>query len=167
MSAISGCTQAFWSSRPPVLLHCRYSLPPLELSPVLCLNTHLGFTRTPSRARSVCTSTLFAGQASVAWSCGGNFGVFIIQRPCSLCCFSKEKGMQSWHSVTDREGFKPPVICSSPGKAGKWDHTALCVCECTFCHSVWAVHAVYFHTPPYTMCFCMGSWAVHARNAMT
>lgn len=61
------------------------------VSPVLRLNMHLVFILAPSMALLLDTSTLFADGHLWPELCE-NLGVFIIQRACSLCCFSKGGG---------------------------------------------------------------------------
>lgn len=79
-------------------------------------------------------------------SCG-NLGVFIIQRPCSLCCFRKGQAkvcvfgsarcqadtVSLTALKTPTVDILPPIICSIPGShtpARSW--IAVCVCVCMF-----------------------------------
>lgn len=97
-------------------------------------------------------------------SCG-NLGVFIIQRPCSLCCFSKggakvcvwgegDAGLTQCHwQLQNTTVDFPPIICSSPGRHRR-DHTGivlcvfLCALECVSSLGIWTV----------CVCFCVALW---------
>ena len=154
MSVVSVCVyRGFWSFRPLALLllqgPTRFPRSPCS-APVLCLNRYLVFIQGPSTALSSSTHQHCLPDGHLWPVLCRNFGVFIIQRPCSLCCFSKG-GQQRCvfgrercraDTVTDRQSFKIPQSTSPPlfvlvregtGKITR-EQSSVCVClwgECT------------------------------------
>lgn len=143
---LSVCTQGFWSFRPPALFLCTSNLPPRSPSPVLCcVWTRILYSPRPLPWLSSSTHQHCLPDGHLWPELCGNFGVFIIQRPCSLCCFSEGgakvcvwlREMQSWHSVTDRESFKipkstsPPLFVPVQEGIGEITQESSCVCVCT------------------------------------
>lgn len=150
MSVVCVCTQGFWSFR------ATSSLALQAQSCVLRLNLYLVFIPAPSMALLLYTSTLFA-DGGISWpELCGNLGVFIIQRPCSLCCFSKGgvggeqrcmcvfgrgemQGLTQCHWQGELQNPTvdfPPIICSSPGRH-RQDHTGV---ELRVCVCVWHLY---------------------------
>ena len=164
MSAVCVCTQGFWSSRPLALLLCRpTSLPCVVSEHVSCI--HPGYL--PWLSSSTHQHCLLDGHL---WpeSCG-NLGVFIIQRPCSLCCFSKGEGVGREQrcvffgrercradtvSLTGRASKShsrlPPHYLFQSGKAQARSHReqcCVCACVCVFvctqvCVLTWHLYCV-------------------------
>lgn len=145
---LSVCIQRFWSSRPLAPSLCRPDslLPRSPCSVLCCVWTGILYSSRvlPWLGSSTHQHCLPDGHL---WpELCRNFGVFIIQRPCSLCCFSKGEQRcvfggercRGWHCHWQGELQNPtvdfpPIICSSPGRH-RQDHTGaeLCVCVCVF-----------------------------------
>lgn len=131
---LSLCTHEFWSFRPPALLLFQARVQSCLVSEhASCIHSDF-FQGLTSSTHQHCL------QGGHLWlELYGNFGVFIIQRSFSLCCASKGGGggMQSWHSVTNRESFKiqqstsPSIICSSPGRH-RQDHSGVELGLCVY-----------------------------------
>lgn len=166
MSAVRVCTQGFWSSRPLAPLLCRpNSLPCVVSEHVSCI--HPGYL--PWLSSSTHQHCLLDGHL---WpeSCG-NLGVFIIQRPCSLCCFSKGEGVGREQrcvffgrercradtvSLTGRASKSrsrlPPHYLFQSGKAQARSHREQCCVRVCVC-----VHSSVCPYLAFVLCLCVGN----------
>lgn len=173
---LSVCTQEVWSFRPLALLLCRPNSlprsPPVQF--LHCVWTCILYSSglLPWLSSSTHQHRLLDGHL---WpeSCG-NLGVFIIQRPCSLCCFSKggSKGVcfgrgrcrADTVSLTASKSHSrlPPHYLFQSRKAQARSHrnSAVCVFVCSWvCVLTWHLYYVCVFVCGIVMYTILFAWA--------
>lgn len=114
------CTHGFWCFRPPALL-----LSKPEFSHVWCLSTHLVFIQTSTRGSLPPHINIVCWMGICGWSCVETLEYLLFKGlvPYAVLVKVVVGGMQSWHSVTNRESFKIQQSTSPPLFVPVWEGT--------------------------------------------